>query len=133
MLFHLKSLKTLCFHRFSFTGTHWDAPGRAGARRDASGAPGRAGTRPGHRDAPGQTGGQEEQEQEQQDICVPPALATPESRLALTQLRVAITSRTRNTISRFGGTVKPVSLPQPPMSTKAMHKNTMCVFVFVFC
>ena len=69
------------------SGTRWDAAGTQ---------PGRAGA----------TGGEEEQ-----DFSVPPALATPESRLALTQLRVAITSRTRNTISRLGVTVKPVSLP----------------------
>ena len=76
-----------------------DATGRS---RDAAGTqPGRAGA----------TGGEEEQ----QDFSVPPALATPESRLALTQLRVAIAARTRNTISRFGGTDKPVSLPQPPI------------------
>ena len=83
----------------------WGAPGRAGTHRDA----------PGRRDAPGQTGGQQEEEEEEQDICGPPALATAESRLALTQLRVAITSRTRNTISWLRGTDKPVSLPQPPI------------------
>ena len=96
---------------------------RAGTQRDAPGrtyacVPGRSGTQPGRtgtqQDAARRATGKEEQEQEQ-DICVPPAVATPASRLALTQLRVTITSRTRNTISRFGGTDKPVSLPQPPI------------------
>ena len=106
--------------------TFWHICMRAGTQRDAPGrtyacVPGRSGTQPGRTgtqlDAARRARGkqQQQEEQEEQDICVPPALATPESRLALTQLRVTITSRTRNTISRFGGTDKPVSLPQPPI------------------
>ena len=55
---------------------------------------------------PGRSAGAEE------DTVVPPALAPYEpTPHAHTQLRVAITSRTRNTISRSGVTDKPISLP----------------------
>ncbi len=101
------STKSLTFSTFELAGRGGTRPGRVrdapGRVRDAS--PGRtgtrrgaSGTRPGRPGRAGANGGEEEQ-----DICAPPALATPESHPALTQLRVAITSRTRNTISRLGG------------------------------
>ena len=56
----------------------------------------------------------EEQQEQEQDFLVLPALATAELHLALTQLHIAIPSWTQNTTSWLGVIVKPVSLPPKP-------------------